>query len=102
MRSFRVYAYGRALKMRSCERRNLAAATIFMARVRCCVFLTELIRLRMSRRLAMETARTQTSDVCQATNASDSSLDRKSTRLNSSHVAISYAVFCLKKKKHEI
>src|SRR5690625_6696278 len=26
-------------------------------------------------------------------------LDRKSTRLNSSHVAISYAVFCLKKKK---
>src|SRR5207253_10528091 len=25
-------------------------------------------------------------------------LDRKSTRLNSSHVAISYAVFCLKKK----
>src|SRR5690625_6410428 len=30
-------------------------------------------------------------DVCQK--------DRKSTRLNSSHVAISYAVFCLKKKK---
>src|SRR5437660_6084474 len=28
-------------------------------------------------------------------------LDRKSTRLNSSHVAISYAVFCLKKKKIE-
>src|SRR5690625_6597065 len=28
-----------------------------------------------------------------------SELDRKSTRLNSSHVAISYAAFCLKKKK---
>src|SRR5690554_7395297 len=27
-------------------------------------------------------------------------LDRKSTRLNSSHVRISYAVFCLKKKKN--
>src|SRR5690606_42081480 len=27
--------------------------------------------------------------------------DRKSTRLNSSHVKISYAVFCLKKKTHE-
>src|SRR6266571_628377 len=27
--------------------------------------------------------------------------DRKSTRLNSSHMSISYAVFCLKKKKHE-
>src|SRR5438874_8993440 len=29
-------------------------------------------------------------------------LDRKSTRLNSSHVEISYAVFCLKKKKNII
>src|SRR5690625_6135129 len=29
----------------------------------------------------------------------DEMRDRKSTRLNSSHVAISYAVFCLKKKK---
>src|SRR5215471_21161865 len=28
--------------------------------------------------------------------------DRKSTRLNSSHVEISYAVFCLKKKKKNI
>src|SRR2546427_1297165 len=28
------------------------------------------------------------------------SQDRKSTRLNSSHSQISYAVFCLKKKKH--
>src|SRR5690242_21064711 len=27
------------------------------------------------------------------------SIDRKSTRLNSSHMSISYAVFCLKKKK---
>src|SRR3712207_7018765 len=27
--------------------------------------------------------------------------DRKSTRLNSSHANISYAVFCLKKKEHE-
>src|SRR5690625_683805 len=29
----------------------------------------------------------------------EAAIDRKSTRLNSSHVAISYAVFCLKKKK---
>src|SRR3712207_9033800 len=29
----------------------------------------------------------------------DEDLDRKSTRLNSSHANISYAVFCLKKKK---
>src|SRR5256885_7327109 len=29
-------------------------------------------------------------------------LDRKSTRLNSSHLVISYAVFCLKKKKKKL
>src|SRR5256885_11178247 len=29
-------------------------------------------------------------------------VDRKSTRLNSSHLVISYAVFCLNKKKQEI
>src|SRR5256885_11478041 len=29
------------------------------------------------------------------------SIDRKSTRLNSSHLVISYAVFCLKKKKKQ-
>src|SRR5260221_5327164 len=32
----------------------------------------------------------------------DGSQDRKSTRLNSSHTVISYAVFCLKKKKKTI
>src|SRR5690554_7453420 len=33
---------------------------------------------------------------------SDINKDRKSTRLNSSHVRISYAVFCLKKKNNQI
>src|SRR2546426_9297616 len=33
-------------------------------------------------------------------NAPASAQDRKSTRLNSSHLVISYAVFCLKKKKN--
>src|SRR3712207_7476637 len=32
----------------------------------------------------------------------EGSLDRKSTRLNSSHANISYAVFCLKKKKEQV
>src|SRR5690242_21509654 len=32
----------------------------------------------------------------------DLQIDRKSTRLNSSHMSISYAVFCLKKKKKNI
>src|SRR3712207_7359471 len=42
--------------------------------------------------------------VCAAISSarSTTSLDRKSTRLNSSHANISYAVFCLKKKKHNI
>src|SRR5207253_10637443 len=40
-------------------------------------------------------------DVCIiGSGANDADIDRKSTRLNSSHVAISYAVFCLKKKNH--
>src|SRR5256885_6075975 len=34
-----------------------------------------------------------------STVAADGTRDRKSTRLNSSHLVISYAVFCLKKKK---
>src|SRR2546427_11312361 len=33
--------------------------------------------------------------------AEDERLDRKSTRLNSSHSQISYAVFCLKKKRYQ-
>src|SRR6266496_6037887 len=36
-----------------------------------------------------------------AVTPSSETKDRKSTRLNSSHVEISYAVFCLKKKKKE-
>src|SRR5690625_6211562 len=37
-------------------------------------------------------------NVITAKNKKSATIDRKSTRLNSSHVAISYAVFCLKKK----
>src|SRR2546426_8790202 len=36
---------------------------------------------------------------CAACSAAKPGGDRKSTRLNSSHLVISYAVFCLKKKK---
>src|SRR5690625_6379561 len=37
-------------------------------------------------------------DVAKMVDGTVAELDRKSTRLNSSHVAISYAVFCLKEK----
>src|SRR5580700_1763725 len=46
-------AYGRALITRSCARRSLAAETIFMALVICCVFLTERMRRRISIKLGM-------------------------------------------------
>src|SRR5690625_6455117 len=45
---------------------------------------------------AVKYAKTLLPDIQYSTE--DASRDRKSTRLNSSHVAISYAVFCLKKK----
>src|SRR3712207_8349455 len=51
-------------------------------------------RLReIDRRIRFLTKRLEIADV------TDPSADRKSTRLNSSHANISYAVFCLKKKK---
>src|SRR5690349_24056909 len=43
------------------------------------------------------TARVRRCEACPVRTVCDT--DRKSTRLNSSHVEISYAVFCLKKKK---
>src|SRR5690606_42017522 len=46
------------------------------------------------KRVTWDTARTDHVGNCR--------VDRKSTRLNSSHVKISYAVFCLKKKKNQI
>src|SRR5256885_16952540 len=49
---------------------------------------------------ACRTAPSCRQPICRpATRRSSASTDRKSTRLNSSHLVISYAVFCLKKKK---
>src|SRR5690606_41234043 len=47
---------------------------------------------------SIESRKTSSKAVCQHARP----IDRKSTRLNSSHVKISYAVFCLKKKKPKI
>src|SRR2546426_9357585 len=44
------------------------------------------------------TSRFQTALIFQIMSRLSSPIDRKSTRLNSSHLVISYAVFCLKKK----
>src|SRR5947209_9675563 len=40
-------------------------------------------------------------DIVAALHENEDAKDRKSTRLNSSHANISYAVFCLKKKKNK-
>src|SRR5438445_10154919 len=40
-------------------------------------------------------------DLADGPHSPESGTDRKSTRLNSSHANISYAVFCLKKKKNK-
>src|SRR5258705_1062606 len=47
-----------------------------------------------------ETEDTSIADLAVAAQCAMIKTDRKSTRLNSSHLGISYAVFCLKKKKH--
>src|SRR5437588_1203061 len=47
-------------------------------------------------------SRSETSPQTAVTVDGSEAIDRKSTRLNSSHTVISYAVFCLKKKNHQI
>src|SRR3712207_7394612 len=54
---------------------------------------------RASRSAPKTVAKTRPSCSWRTVRAPGSSRDRKSTRLNSSHANISYAVFCLKKKK---
>src|SRR5690242_21962963 len=48
---------------------------------------------------AFEPGSGQSFESMQPLSPGNAALDRKSTRLNSSHMSISYAVFCLKKKK---
>src|SRR3712207_6914403 len=66
------------------------------------------LRVIVSRALALPTMITSVGSVTAASGGSGSGRggvlggDRKSTRLNSSHANISYAVFCLKKKKKNL
>src|SRR5438552_11153178 len=57
---------------------------------------SELVRVKPRRHQAMDLSASPSAGVGEAER---SMADRKSTRLNSSHQIISYAVFCLKKKK---
>src|SRR5256885_15878579 len=56
--------------------------------------------LPILRSLPRPTASSSSRITARAAASFRSSRDRKSTRLNSSHLVISYAVFCLKKKKN--
>src|SRR2546422_6232900 len=59
--------------------------------------------LDLPRRMGLARERRDAGDVRRGhRRARERRTDRKSTRLNSSHGYISYAVFCLKKKKHKI
>src|SRR5215510_16098860 len=78
-----------------------------MYRFCCCFFFfffndtatTEIYTLSLHDALPISPASTARSSYPPCRSACRCRRDRKSTRLNSSHVAISYAVFCLKKKK---
>src|SRR2546430_6675137 len=59
---------------------------------------TTLFRSRLGVQMAVDGARPEVIEDILRTDI-DALADRKSTRLNSSHSQISYAVFCLKKKK---
>src|SRR5205807_7945926 len=63
---------------------------------RACIVIRE--RRQVSRHHGLERGGRET--LCRSCGRRE--LDRKSTRLNSSHLVISYAVFCLKKKKTRI
>src|SRR5256886_7413773 len=58
-------------------------------------------RLRRALHLLRDDARAGRESVAGNPGTGSGSTDRKSTRLNSSHSQISYAVFCLKKKKKD-
>src|SRR5690625_2475002 len=57
---------------------------------------TELVTLTEAHGLTLQSTTIQNQRTLDVTFTSDNLTDRKSTRLNSSHVASSYAVFCLK------
>src|SRR5207249_12172768 len=57
---------------------------------------------RRPARAARRSAPRETGAVRARSRSPSCARDRKSTRLNSSHVSISYAVFCLKKKKNKL
>src|SRR2546426_4442361 len=69
---------------------------------------TEIYTLSLHDALPISDRRADAGDLCgqfyepvQRRAGEPPGLDRKSTRLNSSHLVISYAVFCLKKKKNK-
>src|SRR5690625_5725474 len=110
MRAMKLVGQGHARhRAVVCAQHNLGAAIQIRA---------QRMRLKALRRLGLYVARQTDFDgnltidhiieqrrileqVRAVTNALGTRIDRKSTRLNSSHVAISYAVFCLKKKKNK-
>ena len=76
-----------------CGQTNISSPKSYLYRIARNIA-TDLLRSRASRSRHLDTA-----DIEAQPSSLPSPEDRKSTRLNSSHLCISYAVFCLKKKK---
>src|SRR5256885_13221504 len=75
--------------------------TLFRSRANALSFSRRFTESTSRSRMLFE-GRTYAHAVRKPASSSQANRDRKSTRLNSSHLVISYAVFCLKKKKSSI
>src|SRR5690606_40347226 len=84
----------RALSQRTCERSLASRSSLGSA--------NEIFSLAVVTSSTSDHPRwdNQSNSSSTSTSGTEAPLDRKSTRLNSSHVKISYAVFCLKKKTY--
>src|SRR5438045_7578592 len=78
----------------------IAAAACISSRRLCLALISAAISAKARAKLASAPDWFVSSTSIAASYSSRAKADRKSTRLNSSHLGISYAVFCLKKKKN--
>src|SRR5690554_7447201 len=92
----------RNIEKSCCQRRGRAGA-IGIPEIRCALFEHDLTRQELQRggircSFSLDEHQSAPQILNSSKIGSNGRRDRKSTRLNSSHVRISYAVFCLKKK----
>src|SRR5207249_8978214 len=94
--TFFLYSYGPPRDLHSFPTRRSSDLSRASARSPCSSARVSLAWVQSRRAWRRSTARARPPSSA----STEAARDRKSTRLNSSHVSISYAVFCLKKKKN--